>query len=149
MYILLWNQTLNSKKQANCLLSPRMTYSLTSNRFVNHQVAPDTNQPDPMDLDIGHDNKRFKNDCYSYKGEITDKSINRVSRSTDKSDAILYNFDETTTVKRASGRHSRLSLEEDIMLVVVEQIKSADVFKKNQGCVHTAFSNLRQIVSNN
>ena len=107
---------------------------------MNHQGAPDTNHP--MDLDIEHDNKSFKNDCHSYKGEITDKSINRVSRSTEKSDAILYNFDETNTVKRPSGRHRRMSTEEDIMLLV-EHIKSADVFKKIPVRVHTAFSNMR------
>ena len=131
---------LHLQAQVNCLLSPRMSYSLTWNRFVNHQGAPDTNHP--MNLDIEHDNKSFKNDCHSYRGEITDKSINRVSRSAEKSDAILYNFDETTSVKRPSGRHTRMSTEEDIMLLV-EHIKSADVFKKIPGRVHTAFSNMR------
>ena len=104
--------------QVNCLLTPRVSYSLTWNRLVNHQGAIDTNHP--MDLDIEHDNKNFKNDCHSYRGEITDKSIDRVSRSTEKSDSILYNFDEVTSVKRPSGRHTILSTEEDIMLLKFE-----------------------------
>lgn len=52
-----------------------MSYSHIWNRFVNHQGAIDTNHS--MDLDIEHDNKSFKNDCHFYRGEITDKSIDR------------------------------------------------------------------------
>ena len=106
-----------------------MSYSLIWNRFVNHQGAIDANHA--MDLDIEHDNKSFKNDCHFYRGEITDKSIDRESRSMEKSDAILYNFDKITSVKKPSGQHTRMSIEEDIMLLV-EHIKP-DVFTKTQG----------------
>ena len=101
---------LHLQAQVNCLLTPRMSYSLIWNRFVNHQGAIDTNHA--MDLDIDHDNKSFKNDCHFYRGEITDKSIDRESRSMEKSDAILYNFDKITSVKKPSGRHTRMSIEE-------------------------------------
>ena len=96
---------------------------------MNHQGAIDTNHA--MDLDIEHDNKSSKNDCHFYRGEITDKSIDRESRSMEKSDAILYNFDKITSVKKPSGQHTRMSIEEDIMLLV-EHIKP-DVFTKTQG----------------
>ena len=131
---------LNLQAQVNCLLTPRMSYSLIWNRLVNHQGAIDTNHP--MDLDIEHDNKSFKNDCHSYRGEITDKSIDRESRSMEKSDAILYNFDKITSVKKPSGRHTRMSTEEDIMLLV-EHIKPADVFKKKTGRLHKAFPDMK------
>lgn len=120
---------LHLQAQVNCLLTARMSYSLIWNRFVNHQGAIDTNHA--MDLDIEHDNKSFKNDCHFYRGEITDKSIDRESRSMEKSDAILYNFDKITSVKKPSGQHTRMSIEEDIMLLV-EHIKP-DVFTKTQG----------------
>ena len=97
---------------------------------MNHQGAIDTNHA--MDLDIEHDNKSFKNDCHLYRGEISDKSIDRESRSMEKSDAIPYNFDKITSVKKPSGRHTRMSIEEDILLLV-EHIKLEDVFKKTQG----------------
>ena len=131
---------LQLQAQVNCLLTPRLSHSLTWNRFVNHQGAFNTNHP--MDLEIEHDNKSFKNDCHSYRGEITDKSIDRVSRSTDKSDAILHNFDGCTSVKRPSGRHTRLSTQEDIMLLV-EHIKPSDVFNKIPGRAHTAFPDVK------
>ena len=55
---------LRLQAQVNSLLSPRLAPSLTWSRFVNHQGKPDTNHP--MDLEIEHDNKLFKNDCQSY-----------------------------------------------------------------------------------
>jgi hypothetical protein len=71
--------TLELLAQVNGLLSPRMAYSLTWNRFVNHQGRLNSNHP--MDLDLEHDNKCFKNDICSYRGEITERSVNRVGRS--------------------------------------------------------------------
>ena len=131
---------LHLQAQVNCLLTPRMSYSPIWNRFVNHQGAIDTNHA--MDLDIEHDNKSFKNDCHLYRGEISDKSIDRESRSMEKSDAIPYNFDKITSVKKPSGRHTRMSTEEDIMLLV-EHIKPADVFKKKTGRLHKAFPDMK------
>ena len=131
---------LHLQAQVNCLLTPRMSYSLIWNRFLNHPGAIDTNHA--MDLDIEHDNKSFKNDCHFYRGEITDKSIDRESRSMEKSDAILYNFDKITSVKKPSGRHTRMSTEEDVMLPV-EHIKPADVFQKKTGRLHKAFPDIK------
>ena len=59
---------LQLQAQVNALLSPRLAHSLTWNRFVNHQGKRDTNHP--MDLEIEHDNKLFKNDCQSYRGGL-------------------------------------------------------------------------------
>lgn len=71
-----------------------------------------------MDLEIQHDNKLFENDCQSYWGEITDKTIQRVGRSTMPSDEILRNFDKTSEVKRLSGKHTMMSAQEDVLAVV-------------------------------
>ncbi|CAB4020327.1 PREDICTED: uncharacterized protein LOC107345372 [Paramuricea clavata] len=66
---------LHLQEQVNCLLNPRLARSLTCNRFVNHQGKLDTNFP--MNLDVEHDNKAFKADIHSFKGEITVRSISR------------------------------------------------------------------------
>lgn len=60
----------------------------------------------------------------------------------EKSDAILYNFDKITSVKKPSGRHTRMSIEEDIM-ILVEHIKPANVFKKKTGRLHNAFPDMK------
>ena len=114
--------------QVNCLLIPRLAHSLVWNPFVNHQGQVDTNHP--MDLDVEHDNKYFKNDCHSYRGEFTEKTINR---STERSNQIVMNFHhETTSVTKPSGIHSRLSTEDDVK-ALVEHVYSANVYKNIPG----------------
>ena len=125
--------------QVNCLLSPRLAFSLTWNRFVNNQGKVDTNYP--MDLSIEHDNKAFKNDIHSFRGEITDKSITRVSRSVEPTDAILASYDKATAVKAPSGKHLLKSTEDDIMLLV-DHFQNADIYAQQPGRKHSAFPNM-------
>lgn len=122
--------------QVNCLLSPRLAHSLTWNRFVNHKGQIDTNHP--MDLDIEHDNKYFKDDCHSYRGEITDRTITRVSRSIETSECIVQKFDSMTNVKRPSGSHTRLSTEEDVGRLV-GHLLPIKPFSKVPGRAHASF----------
>ena len=131
--------TLQLLAQVNCLLSPRLSYSLTWNRFVNNKGKEDTNFP--MDLSVEHDNKAFKNDIHSFHGEITDKSIARVSRSVESTDAILASYDKATSVKKPSGKHLLKSTEDDVMLLV-EHIQKADVYSQIPGRKHSAFPNI-------
>jgi hypothetical protein len=90
--------TLHLQAQVNCLLIPRLAHSLTWNRFVNLQGKVHTNFP--MDLDVEHDNGAFKMDIHSFKGEITDKSISRVSHSTKPTDDILEAFDRGNSCQK-------------------------------------------------
>lgn len=130
---------LQFQAQVNALLSPRLAHSLTCNRFVNHQGKPDTNHP--MDLEIEHDNKLFKNDCRSYRGEITDKTIKRLCRSTMPSDEMLRNFDKTSEVKRLSGKHTMMSTLENV-LALVEHSLPAQVYSNIPGRAHSAFEEM-------
>lgn len=68
-----------------------------------------------MDLDLEHDNKSFKTGAHIFKGEITDKTITRLNRSTEPTDEILLNYDSNTAVRRPSDRHTRQSPEDDIL----------------------------------
>ena len=130
---------LQLQAQVNALLSARLAHSLTWNRFVNHQGKPDTNHP--MDLEIEHDNKLFKNDCQSYRGEITDKTMKRVGRSAMPSDEILRNFDKTSEVKRLSGKHTMMSTQEDV-LALVEHLLPAQVYSNIPGIAHSAYEQM-------
>ena len=131
--------TLELQAQLNCLLTPRLAYSLTWNRFVNHKGQIDSNHP--MDLDLEHDNKYFKNDIHSFRGEITDKSITRVSRSVEGSQAVLRSFDKSSSVTKPSGRHTQLSTKDDV-LTLVEHLVQAEVFSYVPGRQHSAFPNM-------
>lgn len=130
---------LQLQAQVSALLSPRLAHSLTWNRFVNHQGKADSNHP--MDLEIEHDNKLFKTDCQSYQGEITEKSIQRVGRSTMPSDEILRNFDKSSEVKRLSGKHTMMSTQEDV-LALVEHLIPAQVYSNIAGRAHSAFEEM-------
>lgn len=130
---------LKLQAQVNCLLSPRLAHSLIWNRFVNHHGKVDTNHP--MDLEIEHDNKSFKTDCQSFRGEITEKTTKRVGRSTMPSCDILHNFDHTTQVKKPSGKHTMMSTEEDV-LALVDHLLPANVFSNIQGRAHSAFEGM-------
>lgn len=127
---------LHLQAQVNCLLSPRLSHSLVWNRTVNSQGKADTNYP--MDLAVEHDNKSFKNDIHTYKGEVTDKSIFRISRSTEPSEGILTSYDRSTKAKKPSGRHTNCSTEQDV-LAVVEHLLDGDVFQKIPGRSHSSF----------
>ena len=132
--------TLELQAQLNCLLTPRMAYSLTWNRFVNHKGQVDSNHP--MDLDLEHDNKYFKTDIHSFRGEITDKSITRVSRRVEGSQAVLSSFDKSSSVAKPSGRHTRLSTKDDV-LTLVEHLVQAQVFSYVPDRQHSAFPKMR------
>ncbi|XP_077869167.1 uncharacterized protein LOC144360285, partial [Saccoglossus kowalevskii] len=80
--------------QTMCLLTPRLAHRLTWNRFVNLQGKTDSNHP--MDLDVEHENKVFKNDITSYRGEITQKTISRVSLSVKATECVVTRYDKDT-----------------------------------------------------
>ena len=130
---------LQAQCNVNALLSARLAHSLTWNRFVNHQGKPDTNHP--MDLEIEHDNKLFKTDCHSYRGEITERTVQRVGRGSMPSDEIVRNFDETSAVKRPSGKHTTMSTKEDV-IALVEHLLPAQVYSNIPGRAHLAFEEM-------
>ena len=137
--------TLELLAQVNHLLSPRMAHCLTWNRFLNHKGNVNTNHA--LDLEVEH-NKYFKNDICSYRGEITDKSIARVSKSTQITDSIVNNFDKSTHIKCPSGNHKEASTKDDVMHLV-EQFKEAEVYNKIPGRFHTAFPNMKYNILDN
>lgn len=132
--------TLELLAQINYFLSPRLSYSLTWNRFVNHKGLLDSNHP--MDLDVEHDNKSFKTDIHSFRGEITDKSIARVSQSIEATNTILSSYDSSTSVRRPSGRHPKQTNEEDVK-IIVEDLQQAEVYTYSPGRCHRAFPNIK------
>jgi len=90
-----------------------------------------------MDLDLEHDNKYFKTDIHSFRGEIT-----RVSRSVEGSQAVLSSFDKSSSMVKPSGRHTRLSTKDDV-LTLVEHLVQAQVFSYVPDRQHSAFPKMR------
>ena len=103
--------------QARYLLSEQQANNLMWNRFVNNQGNSDSNLP--VDLDVEHLNKPLKTDLNTYRGDITDKSVQRISRSVEDSEKVLKNFDKQTGVKKPSGKHEPVSFAQDVKHVAM------------------------------
>ena len=72
----------------------------------------------PVDLDVEHCNKPLKTDVHTYRGDITDKTLQRISRSVEETERILTNFDRQTHVKKQSGKHKEMYWEDDVTKLV-------------------------------
>lgn len=92
-------QVLRLLAMRNCLLTPRMAHQLTWNRFLNFKGKPDTNIE--MDRAIEHRNKLFKQECRSFHGKVTHKSVARVGQAAEALDEILYHADKVAKLKKS------------------------------------------------
>ena len=119
--------------QGKYLLSERSAHDLIWNRFVNNKGEPDSNLP--IDLDVEHLNRPLKTDVKTYRGELTDKTVQRISRSVEASDKVLKNFDKQTGVKRRSGTHKSADFKQDIMKIV-DHLHNKQVYNTKPGREH-------------
>lgn len=102
--------------QLQCLLTPRLAHQLVWNRFVNNKGKPDTNVE--LDRENEHRNKAIKQECRGFHGKITDKSIKRVGQAAQSIETILKAVDRESHVRGASGKHSAVNANEDILSLV-------------------------------
>ena len=127
---------LETLAQVKCLLSPRLAHTLMWNRTVNTEGKVNTNYP--KDLDVEHSNKLIKQDLKTYRGEITEKTSTRISRSTDTTSKIAKRMDKITGVRKPSGKHTKRDVKDDVGLLV-EQFHKARLFSNIHGRKHSAF----------
>jgi hypothetical protein len=100
---------LETVAQASYLLSPKVAHDLVWNRFVNNRGEEHSNLP--VDLDVEHCNKPLKTDVHTFRGDITDKTVQRVSRGVEGSEKVIRNMDKQTGVKKTSGKHKKALME--------------------------------------
>jgi hypothetical protein len=112
--------------QLKFLLSPRKAFRLKWNRTANGRGSVDSNFP--LDLDVEHENKVFKEHITTYRGEVTESIIDTVSRSVDTSESI-------------SREHSTKQSDCDKEILVRQYIQ-ADLFREQPGRYHAAFPNI-------
>ena len=129
-------QTLHLLAQVNFLLPPALAHELTWNRFVNTKGSIDTNVE--LDRHLEHHNNYVKTDLAQYQGKITEKSIQRCSRSYKKMQDIVENIDTQLGVKEPSGRHTAVNWEDDVRSLA-EQFINAEIFKCVPGRSHSRF----------
>lgn len=131
---------LKTAAQKNALLSPRAAHDLTWNRFVNTKGKPDTNIP--IDLHLEHCNRPLKTDNSTFRGEITEKTLHRLSRSVQNSEIILKQYDRNTDMHRPSGKHTNVDKEHDISMLA-SALTQNKVFDRLNGRSHKQFPQMR------
>lgn len=127
--------------QSKVLLTERLAERLIWNRTVNHAGQINTNFPN--DMDVEHCNKIFKDDAHSYRGIFTERTLNRVSRSSQKVDSIVKQFDRMNKVVRPSGKHKEANFENDI-ISLVRQFHGRDLFSFIPGRQYHAFPDIHE-----
>lgn len=124
---------LETVAQAHCLLSERNAHSLIWNRFVNNKGREDTNMP--VDLDVEHLNRPLKTDVHTYRGTLTDRTMQRISRGVEESERITKNFDKQTKVKHGKGAHTTPKFANDIA-VLLSLLHEKKVYDHQPGRQH-------------
>lgn len=97
-----------------------------------------------MDLDLEHDKLLFKDSFVTFRGELTDSTLTRASRSIYVMDNVIQLYDKNTAVVRPSGRPTRVNRKEDID-TFVSKIVTPKSFKV---CAGRTYALLPSIKSN-
>ena len=97
------------------LLSPRMAHQLVWNRTCNSRGGQGRNIP--LDLQLEHNNRIFKDDIGTFHSNITEHSVTRIGQVIGPLSRFLDNFDSHTSVKYPSGKHSKPSVQKELELI--------------------------------
>ncbi|XP_072037402.1 uncharacterized protein [Amphiura filiformis] len=130
------NHTFRHIAQVKCLLSPRLAYEVTWNRSVNMQGRKDSNVE--HDRKVEHDNRTYKQNVRGFHGKLTEKSVQRVSRSAQKVEAVLTDVDRQTDVKSRSGKHAAPDQTADI-ITLAGRFQTEQIFNMKPGRHHHFF----------
>jgi hypothetical protein len=130
--------------QQAIFLPARLAYQIKWNRTVNHRGEVNSNFP--LDLDMEHDNGLFKDQIRTYRGDFTEKAIQRVSRSTRTTEEILTNLDKVSHVSKPRGKHTKLDTQKDI-LDLAAQLHKKQLFTEKSKRNHKGFENVPQLLS--
>ena len=131
---------MESLAQVKCLLSERMSVRLRYNRTVNTSGKAHSNYP--KDLDVEHNNKILKSEIHAFRGRITDRTLDRISKSSFITDRAIHNIDKQNNVRLPKGKHTKIDTSEDIR-ILVEQFQKEELFQYIPRRCHSAFSGFK------
>nr|XP_054763564.1 uncharacterized protein LOC129270188 [Lytechinus pictus] len=128
-------QILRLLAQVQCLLTPRLAYELIWNRTLNTKGKADTNTE--LDRAMEHHNRIFKEHAQGLHGKVTQKSVDRISRSAQAVNEVLANIDQQQEVKKASSKRQKTG-KEDVASLAVE-LHQERIFEERPGRSHSRF----------
>jgi len=130
---------LETAAQDRVLLPKGLSYELRWNRCVNHQGKPDTNFPN--DKDVEHMNGYFKQEAHTYRGEFTEKTLMRISRSTGITEQIVTHYKTTAGVRKHAGKHTDIDRGKDVTMLAKHLIDKS-VYSVVPGREHRGFEDI-------
>ena len=121
--------------QQQLFLSERMKVLIRQECFVNNLGRRDSNMP--MDLDLEHSNKVFKEHFTLSRSEPSEKCLARLSLAQDCLQEILINFYNQFQLEDYQARRqvSKSKYDEDVNKLV-KHLKPSNVFMKQTGRRH-------------
>ena len=122
--------------QVKFLLPPHIAEQVIWERFVNTKGRMDSNVE--VDRYLEHRNKVVKLNCRDLLGKITEKSLDRASKSYEAIEEIVKLHDIETLVKRPSGKHKRKHADDDIK-ELAKQFCDKKILEVVPGRHHKAF----------
>ena len=130
-------QVLRLLAQVKCFLTPRLSYELVWNRFVNTSGEMRGNVE--VDRALEHRNRVFQENCQGLRGKITQKSVTRISRSVQQLHQVLVNVDKQVKVRKASSRR-HLTGKPDVV-ALAKEFHEARIFEESANRSHSRFPN--------
>ena len=103
-------QILQLLAKVKCVLTPTLAYELIWNRTLNTKGQADSNAE--IDRSLEHRNKIFKEHSRGLYGNVTQKSVDRISRSEQVVHEALDNVDRQLEVREASSKHQNTGKED-------------------------------------
>ena len=126
---------LRTLAQVHVFLSPRLSYELVWNRFVNTTGKADGNVE--VDRVVEHHNRVFQGACNGLRGNLTQKNVERISRSAQAIDGLRQHVEEEMKMKtRKSSKHK--VPQKDAASLACE-LHKLDVFGCHPGRAHYRF----------
>ena len=113
--------------QQQIFLSEKMATAVRQERFVNNRGRSYTNIP--VDLDVEHANKDFKENFRLSLGEPSQKVLDRLSKSQDRVKEVLDSFTESFSLQQVEARRTvnQANYLNDVKKIV-DHLKNANVF---------------------
>lgn len=122
--------------QIQYCVSPQLAAQLKYDRFVNMKGKKDSNYP--ADLLVEHSNKEFKDNFSLFRGETTQKTLDRLSKSQTETQKILDNHQKEFATERFIGKHTyNKDLYEKDVKILYDSIRKLNAFE-NQNRLKTA-----------
>ncbi len=123
-------------------LSPRQVFQLTWSRFVNSKGGGGGNIS--CDLHMEHLNRALKTAISGLGANVTQNSTARAGKCLRTVMEVCDNFDHVNHIPPQSSKHSTVSFEADLTLIVKELHDRSEVFKEVPGRRHRSFPTTRR-----